>query len=107
MKKECLSMSISNVLNNFKTGAAFMENEKRCVYCGNVIKTTSKEHIIHNAIGGLCVSEDICCPACNACLSKSIDRPFAQMFVPMTSKIKNFVKSHNTKSCPSYTGQAV
>lgn len=99
-------MPIANVLNRFKEDGV-MENEKRCVYCGNVIKTTSKEHIIQNAIGGLCVSGDICCPTCNACLSKSIDRPFAQIFVPITSKIKNFVKSHNTKSCPSYTGQAM
>jgi len=83
-----------------------MENKKHCVYCGKVIETKSKEHIIQNAIGGLCVSEDICCPECNACLSKSIDAPFTKIFAPMTSKIRNFVKTHNTKSNPSYKGFA-
>lgn len=34
---------------------------EKCVYCGKVIVTRSKEHIIQNAIGGLYESEDICC----------------------------------------------
>lgn len=38
-----------------------MSKREKCVYCGKVIVTRSKEHIIQNAIGGLYESEDICC----------------------------------------------
>lgn len=30
-----------------------MSKREKCVYCGKVIVTRSKEHIIQNAIGGL------------------------------------------------------
>ena len=36
-----------------------MSKREKCVYCGKVIVTRSKEHIIQNAIGGLYESEDI------------------------------------------------
>ena len=32
------------------------EDQTKCVYCGKVIVTRSKEHIIQNAIGGLYLS---------------------------------------------------
>lgn len=83
-----------------------MENKRNCVYCGKIIAVNSKEHIIQNAIGGLNVSENICCAECNACLSKSIDAPFTKIFAPLTGKIKGLVKSHNTKSVASYMGVA-
>ena len=41
-----------------------MSKREKCVYCGKVIVTRSKEHIIQNAIGGLYESEDICCDKC-------------------------------------------
>ena len=44
-----------------------MSKREKCVYCGKVIVTRSKEHIIQNAIGGLYESEDICCDKCNNC----------------------------------------
>ena len=46
-----------------------MSKREKCVYCGKVIVTRSKEHIIQNAIGGLYESEDICCDKCNNYLS--------------------------------------
>lgn len=36
-----------------------MSKREKCVYCGKVIVTRSKEHIIQNAIGGLYESETL------------------------------------------------
>lgn len=85
-----------------------MGNNKRekCVYCGEVIKTRSKEHIIQNAIGGLYESEDICCSKCNNFISQAIDAPFTQTFNAIISIIPNFTKTNNEKSIPSCRGQA-
>ena len=46
-----------------------MSKREKCVYCGKVIVTRSKEHIIQIAIGGLYESEDICCDKCNNYIS--------------------------------------
>lgn len=82
-----------------------MKREK-CVYCGNVITTRSKEHIIQNAIGGLYESEDICCDKCNNYLSKYIDAPFTKTFNPIISRIERFAKTNNNNSQPLCTGKA-
>lgn len=84
-----------------------MAARSNCVYCGNKIEKRSREHIIQNAIGGLYESEDICCPVCNGILSKNVDLPFTTIFNPIISRINNFVKTHNKKSMPTYSGVAL
>ena len=84
-----------------------MKRLKNCVYCGKPILEISKEHVIQNAIGGLYESEDICCKDCNNYISKYIDAPFTEIFNPIIGKIKNFAKTHNKNSTPSYKGKAV
>ena len=83
-----------------------MSKREKCVYCGKVIVTRSKEHIIQNAIGGLYESEDICCDKCNNYISKYIDAPFTKIFNPIISHIEHFAKTNNTKSHPLCTGKA-
>lgn len=83
-----------------------MENIRQCVYCGKPIVKESKEHIIQNAIGGLEVSTDICCPGCNELISRIIDVPFVKIFTPIVARIDNFAKTNNGKSTPSYKGKA-
>lgn len=84
-----------------------MGKRENCVYCEKTIEKKSYEHIIQNAIGGLYESEDICCPSCNQYISKYIDAPFTKTFSPIIGMIKNFSKTHNTKSMPSCTGKAL
>ena len=84
-----------------------MKKRENCVYCGETIEIKSHEHVIQNAIGGLYESEDICCPSCNQYISKYIDAPFTKTFNPIIGMIKNFTKTHNTKSKPSCTGKAL
>lgn len=78
----------------------------KCVYCGNKIMKESKEHIIHNALGGQAESVKICCGLCNNKVREIIDNPFCEMFNPIISKIDNFTKTNNTKSSPSCRGKA-
>lgn len=78
----------------------------KCVYCGNEITKESKEHIIHNALGGQAESVKICCGSCNNKVREIIDNPFCEMFNPIISKIDNFTKTNNTKSSPSCRGKA-
>lgn len=80
---------------------------KTCVYCGSLLIKKSKEHIIHNAIGGLYESEDICCDNCNKFISKNIDAPFTKIFNPIIAQIPNICKSHNKGSSPTYFGYAL
>lgn len=77
---------------------------KNCVYCDKEITTRSREHVIHNALGGLYESGDICCPECNNYVSKHIDVPFTKIFTPIVGNIRNMTKSHNKNSLPVYTG---
>ena len=84
----------------------FITHRKNCVYCGKLITTRSREHIIQNALGGLYESEDICCPECNNYISKYIDVPFTKTFNPIISRIENFTKTNNKKSQPVCTGKA-
>ena len=79
---------------------------KKCIYCENNIIEKSKEHVIHNALGGLYESEDICCPKCNTYISKSIDVPFTKIFSPIVANIDKLKKTHNTKSQQSFNGIA-
>ena len=81
-------------------------NRTNCVYCGKLITTRSREHIIQNALGGLYESENICCPECNNYISKYIDVPFCKTFSPIISRIENFTKTNNKKSQPVCTGKA-
>lgn len=84
-----------------------MSSRENCIYCGKKITTRSSEHVIHNALGGLLESEDICCPECNNFISKYIDVPFTKIFNPIIGRIDNFSKSNNSKSEPPYTGQVL
>ncbi|MBQ8175391.1 MAG: hypothetical protein IJ009_08340 [Clostridia bacterium] len=83
-----------------------MTQRQNCVYCGKLITTRSREHIIQNALGGLYESEDICCPECNNYISKYIDVPFTKTFNPIISRIENFTKTNNKKSHPVCSGKA-
>ena len=83
-----------------------MIQRQSCVYCGKLITTRSREHIIQNALGGLYESEDICCPECNNYISKYIDVPFTKTFNPIISRIENFTKTNNKKSHPVCSGKA-
>lgn len=78
-----------------------------CVYCGNEIIATSKEHIIQNALGGLKESIKICCGVCNNVVKQLIDDDFCKIFTPITSIIPNLKKTNNIKSNPSYKGRAI
>lgn len=77
---------------------------KTCVYCGSPIYTKSTEHIIHNALGGVETSDDICCGKCNNKISSIIDKPFTNIFAPFIDNISNFSKSNNKNSNSSYDG---
>ena len=84
-----------------------MVARENCVYCGKPIEKESREHIIHNALGGLYESVDICCDKCNkTIISQKIDAPFTKIFNPIICRIENFAKSNNKKSRPSCKGKA-
>ncbi len=74
-----------------------------CVYCNKEITNRSREHVIHNALGGLYESEDICCPECNNYISRAIDAPFTKSFNPIIGRIANFSKTNKT-ALPPCTG---
>lgn len=72
-----------------------------CLYCSREILKESKEHVIHNALGGHLVSTEICCSQCNNAIQKLIDDDFTNIFAPITTRINNLKKSSNTKNKPS------
>lgn len=84
-----------------------MSQITHCVYCGKPITETSKEHIIHNALGGLYESTGICCPDCNPLVGRLVDVPFTKIFNPIISQIVNFAKTNKEKSSPPCTGKAM
>ena len=84
-----------------------MSQITHCVYCGQPITETSKEHIIHNALGGLYESTGICCPKCNPLVGRLVDVPFTKIFNPIISRINNFAKTNKEKSSPTCTGKAM
>lgn len=81
-----------------------MTARTHCIYCNKEITTRSREHVIHNALGGLYESTDICCPECNNFVSRNVDAPFTKIFNPIIAHIQNFAKTNNTNSTPPYTG---
>jgi len=80
----------------------------KCIYCNKEITNDNKssEHIIHNALGGLLESSEICCGKCNALLNKIIDDRFCKIFTPLTSRMENIIKTRTTEP-PSCTGMAL
>lgn len=77
---------------------------KKCVICDTPLdsKNKSKEHIIHNAIGGTLESYEIYCKTCNGRYGSNQDKAFTQIFAPIVAEI-NMHKSRNTKGT-AYTG---
>lgn len=70
---------------------------KKCVICGTALETNkSKEHIIHNAIGGSLVDETIYCKKCNELYGSNQDKQFVQIFAPIIDRI-NIHRSRQTK----------
>lgn len=77
---------------------------RECIICGIPLnnENKSKEHIIHNAIGGSLEDEGIYCKTCNGLYGSKQDKAFTQIFAPIVAKI-NMHKTRNTKGTP-YTG---
>lgn len=69
-----------------------MEQQKKCVYCNQLITDVSMEHIIQQALGGRYESPGILCPECNEFIGASIDVPFNRIFNPIVDQIENFIK---------------
>ncbi len=73
---------------------------KKCVICGELlsVQNKSKEHIIHNAIGGSLEDDEIYCKSCNESCGSNNDKAFTKIFAPIVSKIKmqytNFPLDH-------------
>lgn len=55
----------------------------KCKNCKGKIEESnvSKEHVIHQAIGGLLVSDKIYCKKCNFQVGSSYDSKFTKIFV--------------------------
>ncbi|WP_314697021.1 HNH endonuclease [Mogibacterium timidum] len=77
---------------------------KKCVICGELlsVQNKSKEHIIHNAIGGSLEDDEIYCKSCNESCGSNNDKAFTKIFAPIVSKIKMH-KTRKTKGT-IYTG---
>lgn len=78
---------------------------KTCVICGKILegKNKSKEHIIHNALGGVLEDDAIYCKECNEMYGSNQDRTFIQIFAPVVDNI-NMHKTRKTNGT-SYTGK--
>lgn len=70
----------------------------KCIYCDQEISSPSKEHIIHNAIGGWLESVEICCDSCNKLLGKIIDKDFTNLFNAIVMHLPDFDKTNNDNS---------
>lgn len=70
----------------------------KCIYCDQEIIIPSKEHIIHNAIGGWLESIEICCDSCNKLLGKIIDKNFTNLFNAIVMHLPDFEKTNNDNS---------
>lgn len=77
---------------------------KKCVICGVPLdsQNKSKEHIIHNAIGGSLEDDGIYCKMCNGAYGSDQDKAFTQIFSPIVDGV-NMHKTRKTKGTP-YTG---
>lgn len=80
---------------------------KKCVICGVPLdnQNKSKEHIIHNAIGGTLEDDGIYCKTCNGLYGSDQDKAFTQIFSPIVDGV-NMHKTRKTKGTP-YTGLCV
>ena len=69
-----------------------------CKLCGDEItdENKSKEHIIHNAIGGILEDEYIYCKKCNNCYGTIQDKSFTDIFAPFVGGL-DIHKSRKTK----------
>lgn len=77
---------------------------KKCVICGVPLdgQNKSKEHIIHNAIGGTLEDDEIYCKTCNGAYGSGQDKAFTQIFSSIVDGV-NMHKTRKTKGTP-YTG---
>lgn len=77
---------------------------KKCVICEVLLdsQNKSKEHIIHNAIGGSLEDDEIYCQTCNSQYGSNQDKAFTQIFAPIVDRI-NMHKTRKTRGTP-YTG---
>lgn len=77
---------------------------KKCVICGTPLdgENKSKEHIIHNAIGGCLEDDGIYCRKCNGLYGTEQDKAFIQIFAPIVDRM-DIHKTRKTKGT-SYTG---
>lgn len=77
---------------------------KKCVICETIINDSNKtkEHIIHNALGGTLIDYEIYCKKCNERFGSGLDKKFVQIFACITDKIKMH-KDRNSKGT-SYPG---
>lgn len=77
---------------------------KKCVICGISLddQNKSKEHIIHNALGGSLEDDEIYCKKCNQLYGSEQDKAFTQIFAPIIDKI-DMHKTRKTNGTP-YTG---
>lgn len=77
---------------------------KKCAICGVLLnrQNKSKEHIIHNSIGGSLEDDGIYCKKCNERYGSNQDKAFTQIFAPIVDGI-NMHKTRKTKGT-SYTG---
>lgn len=78
---------------------------KTCVICGKILegKNKSKEHIIHNALGGVLEDAAIYCKECNGRYGSNQDKAFIQIFAPIVDNI-DMHKTRKTNGS-SYTGE--
>lgn len=84
-----------------------VEIVERCYFCDSEIyeSNRSSEHIIHQALGGLLESEEICCKQCNSSLGTSLDANFTKIFASITESFD--IKTTRKKSLLKYEGIVV
>ncbi len=75
-----------------------------CVFCNTELnrENSSSEHIIHQALGGLLESENICCTSCNSTMGTSIDSDFTRIFAHITESFH--IKTSRKKAKLNYYG---
>ena len=70
-----------------------------CYYCSEEINelNKSKEHIIHNFLGGNISSYNLLCKACNNKIGSTIDAIFYNQFKPFTDLVVSKNSNNKTK----------
>jgi len=75
-----------------------------CLYCNiELPENNKKEHVIHNALGGLLECPYICCENCNNVMSQQ-DNVFANNFSPFIPRIDNYHQTRKSNVKPKHTG---